>query len=152
MAAVQGLTVYERRSVWTVCRRYRAGRAERMAEKDIWLAMLSNGVRVRKRGCAKEGRQQRDLSCEERAKCVEGTTPKLPTHGHISCRDPDSDITRRAASRATAPQPRHQHRVHDFRKMATEAPQPAEAVIPDAPPPEVSADAAQKPPVKRSWR
>jgi hypothetical protein len=58
----------------------------------------------------------------------------------------------RAASRATAPQPQHQHRVHDCRKMASEAPQPVEAGIQDAPPPEVSADAAQKPPVKRSWR
>ncbi|KAJ4381631.1 hypothetical protein N0V86_002995 [Didymella sp. IMI 355093] len=36
--------------------------------------------------------------------------------------------------------------------MATEAPPPVEAPTHGAPPPEPSADAAQKPPVKRSWR
>lgn len=51
-----------------------------------------------------------------------------------------------------AAHPQHHHTVPTPSEMATEAPQPVEAITQDAPQPDATADAAQKPPVKRSWR
>ena len=131
-----------------------------------WRCAPNGGERGRGRG--REGRQQqRDLSCEERARCLERTRPKLRAHGHTS-REPDSDITRRATqlrarhrdTRTTAtpapPQHAHHRGTHTTasphpRCMATDALQPVEAAARDAPP-EPSAEAAPKPPVRRSWR
>lgn len=80
------------------------------------------------------------------AKGLEGKL--LRTHGRIDDRPPTSLGASSGAPRVRRPRLlQHQHTTSN---MATEASPPVE--IPQDAPREPSADAVQKPPVKRSWR